>query len=315
MRGFKTSSAYGIVGVFVVMGLCAFIALTMVDATDPDPKGPLALIFGVVGLYLVGLFILQRRDLNRAASGDARAGSGAPQEIDNPTTMEDGELWAAMAVKPIERDAIKARAEMWGMARSSMNLGVVITILIFLTVPPIYLLDTWITLYIGVPLIVGCALYGTFRVIGSGGDIDQGYENTDIAMRPLGLKLTARPDLKFEPRMPPMWGANARLRGPLILEGKRHGRNVTLHQEGPNSEVIVGGSVPSFKAKARDGRIRGEDDTPAAVEAVLDEIPNSTRWKGVKVHGGSAGIAVQRDKALQDWLCDLWLAERLAERL
>jgi hypothetical protein len=112
-----------------------------------------------------------------------------------------------------------------------------------------------------------------------------------------------------------MWGANARLRGALVLEGSRHGRGVSVHQEGSNSEVIVSGSVPSFKAKARDGRVRGEKGTGAEVEAVLDEIPNSTRWKGVRVHGGSAGIAVHRDHGLQDWLCDLWLAERLAGKL
>jgi hypothetical protein len=315
MRGFKTSSRYGVIGVIVVMVLCAVIALTMVDPTDPDPKGPLALIFGVIGVYLIGLFFLQSRDVDRAATGDARAGAGGPREIDNPTTLEDGALWAAMAVKPIDRDAIKARAEMWGMAKRSIRLGMVICILIFLTVPPIYLLDTFVTLYVGVPLIVIAALYGAMRAIGSGGDIDQGYVNTDIAMKPLGLSLAARPELKLEPRMPPMWGANARLRGPLILEGSRHGRSVELYQEDTDSRVTVKGSAPSFEAKTRDGRIKGEKGTSDAVEAVLAEIPNSQRWKGVKVEGGRGGIVVERDKNPQDWLCDLWLAERLAERL
>jgi hypothetical protein len=315
MRGFKTSGVYGIVGVFVVAGLCILIATTLVDPTDSDPKLAFGLIFGVIGVYLIGLFTLQSRDVRRAAAGDAKGSSGGAQEVDNPTTMEDGELWAAMAVKPIDDDATKARAEMWGAARRSIRLGMVVCVLIFLTVPPIYLFDTFVTLYVGVPLIVIAALYGSIRAVGSGGEVDQGFENTDIAMRPLGLSMAARPDLKFEPRMPPMWGANARLRGPLILEGKRHGRKVTMLQESTNSEVTVSGSVPSFKAKVRDGRIKGEDDTPAAVQEALAAIPNSPRWKGVKVHGGSAGIAVQRDKSLQDWLCDLWLAERLEERL
>jgi len=315
MHGFKTSSRYGIIGVIVVMVLCAVIALTMVDPTDPDPKGPLALIFGVVGVYLIGLFFLQTRDVNRAAAGDARGSEGGTRQIDNPTTMEDGELWASLAVKPIDRDAIKARTAMWGAAKRSIHLGMFVCVLIFLTVPPIYLFDTFVTLYIGVPLIILAALYGAVRVIGSGGDIDQGFDSIDASMRPLGLSMQSRPELKFEPRMPPMWGANARLRGALVLEGKRHGRSVTVHQEGSNSELIVSGSVPSFKAKVRDGRLRGEEGTSAEVEAVLDEIPNSTRWKGVKVHAGSAGIAVQRDHGLQDWLCDLWLAERLADRL
>ena len=315
MRGYKTSSRYGIVGVIVVMVLCAVIALTMVDPADPNPKGPLALIFAVIGVYLIGLFFLQSRDVERAATGDARGGAGGPREIENPTTMDDAELWAAMAVKPIDRDALKARAEQWGVARRSIRLGMLICVLIFLTVPPIYLLDTFVTLYVGVPLIVLAALYGAWRAIGSGGDIDQGYENTDVAMRPLGMRLAARPELRFEPRMPPMWGANARLRGALILEGERHGRAVELYQEDTDSRVTVRGSFPSFEAKVRDGRLKGEKGTDPAIEAVLGEIPNSTRWKGVKVHGGRAGIVVDREKSPQDWLCDLWLAERLAARL
>ena len=315
MRGFTTSSRYGIIGLFVVMGLCVVIALTMVDPTDPSPKGPMALIFAVIGVYLIGLFFLQSRDVDRAASGDARGAAGGQGEIDNPTTMEDGELWAALAVKPIDREAREARARMWGMARRSIRLGMVICVLIFLTVPPIYLLDTFVTLYIGVPLIVAAALFGAWRAIGSGGDLDQGFESIDASMRPLALSMKSRPELQFEPRMPPMWGANARLHGALVLEGNRHGRRVSVHQEGSKSELIVSGSVPSFEAKVRDGRLKGEKGTAEAVASVLAEIPNSPRWKGVRVHGGSAGIAVQRDHGLQDWLCDLWLAERLADRL
>jgi hypothetical protein len=47
-------------------------------------------------------------------------------------------------VKPIDDDAVMARAELWGAARRSVNLGVVIVIMIFLAVPPIYLFDTFI---------------------------------------------------------------------------------------------------------------------------------------------------------------------------
>jgi hypothetical protein len=37
------------------------------------------------------------------------------------------------------------------------------------------------------------------------------------------------------------------------------------------------------------------------------------RWKRVSAEGGAEGIVVTRKKGEQnDWLCDLWLAERLA---
>ena len=54
-------------------------------------------------------------------------------------------------------------------------------------------------------------------------------------------------------------------------------------------------------------------DAPAAIAAVLEAVPNSTRWKKVEIEGGPQGIVVARKGGEQaDWLCDLWLAEQLA---
>ena len=65
--------------------------------------------------------------------------------------------------------------------------------------PPIYLFDTFVPFLIGVPLIIIAALYGSFRAIGPGGDVDTGYDNMDRAMRPLGLSLTERPKVRMVP--------------------------------------------------------------------------------------------------------------------
>ena len=55
------------------------------------------------------------------------------------------------------------------------------------------------------------------------------------------------------------------------------------------------------------------DDIPAEIAEALKAVPSSTRWKGVKVEGGPEGIVVtRRGGEPADWLCDLWLAERLA---
>ena len=314
MREFRRSAWFGIIGVLVVAAVVVVIALSA-DPQDADPKLQYGLIFGVVGLFLIGLFFFQSRDLSAAERGNLRGLSSGPREVDDPTKMSEPDLWAAMAVKPVDSEAAKARGEMWGMARRSMRLGMVICVLIFLTVPPIYLLDTFVTLYIGVPLIIAVALYGAIRVTGSGGEIDQGFERIDRAMGPLGLGLVERPELRFEPRMPPLWGANARLRGTLLLEGERHGRKVTVTQEDALSTVAVHDSVPRFEAKARDGRVGVGRDGPEDVRAALTEVPNSTRWKGVKVRGGGGVIEVERKGDPGAWLCDLWLAERLADRL
>jgi hypothetical protein len=59
--------------------------------------------------------------------------------------------------------------------------------------------------------------------------------------------------------------------------------------------------------------VRPADGAPESVVTALKEVPSSTRWKKVTVEGGPEGIVVARKGGGQsDWLCDPWLAERLA---
>lgn len=290
--GFKRSSRFGLIGIFVVMALVAVIGLTM-GSGEANPKLALGLIFGVIGIFVVVLVLLQRADLERVAGADAAARSRASAEsgrpIENPTAVGEAELWASLAIAPIDAEAVKAQEEMWDVGRRSLKLGAVVFGLIFLTVPPAYLLESLVPLFIGVPLIVIAALYGTFRALGPGGDLDQGYAQTDLAMRPLGLQVTARPQGGFEPRGPAMPGFDYRLRGPTELSGERHGRRVTVRfggeEDAGHSEVEIVAPCQTFAAKS----------------------------KRVEVRSGPEGIVVSRAKARPgDWLCDLWLAERLA---
>lgn len=315
--GFKRSGRFGLIGVFVVAALAIVIATTMGQG-DPDPKLALGLIFGVIAI----LFALQRSDLERAAgSGGAatsRAAAEGGRQVENPMAIAEPDLWAAMAIAPIDADAIRARDEVWDVGRRSLRLGMVIVVLIFLTVPAIYLFETFLPLLIGGPLIAIAAVYGSIRAIGPGGELDKGYERTDRAMKPLGLAVTERPKGGFEPRSPTMAGFDYRLRGATELGGQRHGRAVTVrlggHEEAGTSEVTVAQpSGAEWSARSRDGRIRAGDGAPDAVVSALKEVPNSVRWKRVSVSGGPEGIVVTRKKGEQgDWLCDLWLAERLA---
>jgi hypothetical protein len=318
--GFKRSGVFGIAGVFVVAALAIVIATTMGQG-EANPKPALGLIFGVIAIFCVILFALQRSDLERAAGGSAtvtsRAAAEAGRQVDNPTTMAEPELWAALAIAPIDADAIRARDEAWDVGRRSQGLAMVVTLLIFLTVPTIYLTESFVPLLIGGPLIVLAALYGAFRAIGPGGEISQSYERTDRAMRPLGLQVAERPEGGFEMRMPTTPGFDYRLHGWTVLSGERHGRRVAVrlggHEDAGTSEVHVGGAVPEFEARSSDGRVRPREEAPATIETALAAIPNSTRWKRLEVSGGAEGIVVTRKKGEQrDWLCDLWLAERLA---
>ncbi len=318
--GFKRSGVFGIIGVFVVVALVIVIATTTGQG-EANPKLTLGLIFGVIALFCLVLFALQRSDLTRAAGGDAvatgRAAAEGGKRVDNPTTLSEPELWAALAIAPIDADAIGARDEVWDVSRRSQGLAMVVTLLIFLTVPTIYLTESFVPLLIGGPLIVIAALYGAFRAIGPGGEIGQSYERTDRAMKPLGLQVSERPTGGFEMRMPATPGFDYRLRGWTVLSGERHGRQVAVrlggHEDAGISEVYVSGAAAEFSARSRDGRVRSKDGAPAAIEAALAAVPNSTRWKRLEVSGDGEGIVVVRKKGEQrDWLCDLWLAERLA---
>jgi hypothetical protein len=279
-------------------------------------------IFGVLAVFFVILFALQRSDLNRVAGADAhdssRGAAEGGREIENPTTMADADLWAAMAVKPIDAEAVKARAAGWEAGRRSQNLAMVVTLLIFLTVPPIYFFESFVPLLIGGPLIVIAALWGSIRALMPGGEMDRGYENVGVAMAPLGFEVVERPQVSIETRDPTTGRVGPKIRGALVLEGERGGRRVSVRldstETATRSEVKVAAPTPEFEAKSRDGRVRPLDGAPESIVAALKGAPNSTRWKKVTAEGRSDGIVVVRKGGGQaDWLCDLWLAERLAE--
>jgi hypothetical protein len=318
--GFKRSGRFGLIGVVVVAIVIAIVASSA--GNEANPKGTLALIFGVIAVFVVILFVLQRSDLERVAGGDAKAVQRAVAEgggeIENPTTMGEQQLWAALAVKPIDNEAIKARSQMWDAGRRSLRLGMIVTLLIFLTVPSIYLFESLLPLLIGGPLIVIAALYGSFRALAPGGEMDSAYDKVGLAMAPLGLEVTERPKVDIEVREATTGRVGPRVHGALMLSGERHGRPVSVRlgsgEVSPHSEVTVRVATPEFKAKSRDGKVRPGDDVPATFAAALRDMPNSTRWKKLTVEGGPQGIVVARKGGAQaDWLCDLWLAERLAD--
>jgi len=321
--GFKRSGLFGLIGIVVVMVVVALIALSA-NSTDPNPKGTMALIFGVIAVFVVVLFVLQRSDLERVAGGDARAVQRAVAEgggeIENPTTMEEQQLWASLAIEPIDNEAIRARGAMWDSSRRSQKLGWVVMLLILLTVPPIYLFESFVPLLIGGPLIAIAAIYGSVRALAPGGEMDQGYEKVGLAMAPLGFEVTERPKVNIEVREATTGRVGPKIHGALALSGERHGRPVSVRlgsgEVSPRSEVTVGLATPEFEAKSRDGKVRPGDDVPAPFAAALRAMPNSTRWKKLTVEGGPEGIVVSRKGGERaDWLCDLWLAERLADAI
>ncbi len=147
--------------------------------------------------------------------------------------------------------------------------------------------------------------------------MDRGYDNVGRAMAPLGLEVAERPKVNIETREATTGRVGPKVSGALVLSGERHGRRVSIRLGGEKrtgaSEASAGGPTTEFSAKSRGGKVRPADGAPETVASALRSVPNSTRWKNVTVSGGPEGIEVVRKSGDQsDWLCDLWLAERLA---
>jgi len=298
------------------MALVAFIGLNT-DPRDANPKDTYALIFGIVGAFIVLMFFFQSRDLGRAERGEAKA--AVPQgEIENPAAMDEPTLWASMAVKPIDKDALRARKDVWGAARGSMRLGMLICLLIFLAVPPIYLFDTFVPLLIGAPLIALIALWKSVPMLAGGGDIGKAYDTANRAMAPLGLELTERLKITIEPKSVAPFRLGPGVHGATVFAGERHGSRVTVRMPADEStrsmcQVHIETAAPEFEFRARDGRLKAADGAPATVAEALKSVPNSPRWNGLKGKAGPDGVEVEhKGVGHGDWLLDLWLAERLA---
>jgi hypothetical protein len=290
----------------------AVIALSA-DPTDPNPKGTLGLIFGLIGGFVLLLMLVQGSELAAAKREDMTPAVAPGTEVENPMTMRNVDLWAALATGPVGDEAAAAHAEIWGVVSSSRRSLWIVVVLIFVCVPMTYLLETFVPVLVGAALIAAVAAFAAIRVVGGGGGLDRGYDSLARSLGPLGLELDERPTVGVAPRAPAP-GLKTDIRGALRFSGTRHGRPVSVVMEGGASEVRVGMNTLSFEARSSDGRIKlksGGEDLPRLAQS-LSSIPGSTEWKHLTVRGDADGLVVRRKPAGAGWLADLWLAERAA---
>ena len=239
--------------------------------------------------------------------------------VENPMTIPQVDLWAALAIGPIGDEAAEAHEEVWGTVRESHRTAWIVCVLIFTTVPMTYLLETFVPALIGAALIAIVAVIASVRVVGGGGGLDRAYESAGLALEPLGLSMDERPTVGVDE--PPDAALRARRPTCAARCGSRAsatgGPSASSWRAGP-ARSRVAGDVPSFEAKARDGKVRGKrkGELPAEIEAALAAVPSSTAWKGVTATGDADGVLVRRKPVgEQGWLPDLWLAERIADSL
>lgn len=110
------------------------------------------------------------------------------------------------------------------------------------------------------------------------------------------------------------------------FSGTRHGRRVALRmgvvpsmwRERGAYEVHVEAPVAPFRVRDDGGRLVAEPGALPEVEAFLEGLaPAPAVWREVEVSGGPNGLLARRPVTAhpQGYVYDLWLVERLADRL
>jgi hypothetical protein len=313
--GFRRSSTFGIVGVIVVMVVCAAIALQFGSGTA-HPTGALIGIVAVVFGFIAILMVLQHRDLGRVEEKAKQEALSDPGPVADPTSVPPGSLIASMAVRPVDAEAVSGTVAAWEVGRRSMNSGAIMVVLIFLAMAP-WIIFQWIWSIVIVGPVIGLyLLYLIARIFMPSGTVGQAFQASAKTLAPLGLDMTQQPHVGLDPRIDRP-GYSAKLVGTYALEGARHGRHVSMQREGSGPTVTsIGGRFPEFAVKSDGDRLRAVRGAPPEVGRALGSLPSSKRWKGVQLHAGPDGIAVERRRdSGYDWLCDLWLAERLADEV
>ena len=158
-RDFTRSRRFGLVGVIVVMVLVAVIASVFGQGTA-NPTGLYIAIFVIIFGFVFVLLRLQRRDLDTAETRRSAAAeaTGPITEVTDPTTANSRSLLAALAIGPIDEPRSPTPAPRPGSSAATRSpRGAIMMVLIGCAVIPWQLFQTYWTLYLFVPMIVGYA--------------------------------------------------------------------------------------------------------------------------------------------------------------
>ncbi len=299
------------------LALIVFIVVRVGINTKPGDEPPY-LTFGIaIGVYLLGIIVMQAVSLGRTdptpevpVTGDGLL----------PTTTEG--MQAMLTLPGADGQRSKAGAER--AHRQSIGLFIP-TALMAILLPLggwLYISGTVTEVWqpfgetgIGIPI---AALPGLAMVVVMAlmlpFNMKRGREAVDDINSGLGLKISALPQSILLPRIGTD-GIGHHIVGPTTMEGTRYGRHVVVDAYSGSTAVLVGVATQPFELKGADGAVQADGQVPGWVSGVLAQVPSDPRWHKVKVVGGPQGIRADRKGSAldSDWMLDLWLAERLAD--
>ena len=313
----RTPAPWILLATIAAAAAAFLVADSRTDDVSGRTAGTAALI--VIGLGIAVMVLAQRAWLSRArrraglATLRAARDAAAAGTITDPARFEPEALFAAMAIHPIDEDALVAGGDRgWEIGERSQRSATAMTLLIVvLMVPALALQDVRLIALAAVPIVIYAVVLAA-RTIRPGGAVDQAYAAHDAQLAPLGLSGSERPAVTVVPRLAGE-GLQSQLVGATVLTGERHGRAVEVTIHGARTTTRVAAPGPPFALEGHRQRVRAEGDVPRGVRRVLDEVGASPRWTSMKLEAGSEGIVVTRSSGDgQGWLYDLWLAERLA---
>jgi hypothetical protein len=291
---------------WVVGGLLAVVAVVVNVGvnTKPGDEPPYVVLGGAVGVYLLGIIVMQAVDLGRKRPAEPLTPGGLPQTQEH--LVEALRLPGASAADP--------------SASRRFNIALFIpTALVAILLPLggyLYISGQVTQIWqpfgetgIGIPV---AALPGLAVVLVLAlmlpVTMKRGRQISDDYFAGTGLRGTAMPTVILVPRVGTD-GVGVSTVGPSTMEGERYGRHVVVDMYAGRTAVLV--QVPSEPFEIAGGEVSG----PAWVGQAWHALPDDRRLAKVRIAGSSSGVrADRRGSAVDgDWMLDLWLVEYLLQ--
>jgi hypothetical protein len=232
------------------------------------------------------------------------------KNINDPDILEDWNiLFASMAVKDVPLDEMKKLEKKGGSTLVMWFMWVVLITIcpMILMLPYIFGFVEWSIIKYGVGCYIGLLfVMMVASAILAGRSAQIGNE---LYFVPLGLTLTELPQVSVAAGSP-------RVRGGTAAEGVRFGRLVRIRMDAGGVTVEVTSPHAAFSIKSAGNELQTENGTSHAVLEVLRNVRPSTRWKGAHVTGNGQVVTAHRPMdGLNSWVFDLWLIERILEKM